>query len=103
MREARNYERYAISYAEDQKAKIEVIIEGESVHMVDFSLGGLYFLSEKSFSKGEIVNLSINLENRGKIDLIGKVVRTKQETDSERWGIAIDLSQTYNLKTIHKV
>lgn len=103
MSDNRNYDRYAIRYAEDQEAQIEVIVESQSVHLVDFSLGGLYFLSEKPFSKGEIVNLSIDLENRGKIDLLGKVVRSKPEKDSERWGIAIDLSHTYNLKSIRKV
>jgi len=99
----RTYERYAIIHAKDEKAKFEVIIEGRSVHLVDFSLGGLYVLSEKHFSTGEKVNLSIDLENKGKINLSGIVVRAKPEPGSERWGIAIDLSQTYNLKPIRKI
>lgn len=103
MSEKRRYERYAITHAEDEKAKIEVTVEGESVHLVDFSLGGLCFLSNNHFSKSEMVNLSIDLENKGNIDLRGKVVRTTLEPNSERWSIAIDLSHAYNLKTIHKV
>jgi hypothetical protein len=96
--ERRRYERYAIIHAENEKAKIKVTVEAESVHLVDSSLGGFYFFSEKHFSKGKIVNLSIVLENEEKIDFIGIVVRTKAEPDSKRWGIAIDFSQTYQMK-----
>jgi Tfp pilus assembly protein PilZ len=91
-----------INYGEGQEFQVKVTVEGESVHLVDFSLGGLYFLSEKNFSKGDIVGLSIDLENRGKIDLLGKIVRVQQERDSNKWGIAVDLSQTYNMKPVRK-
>jgi hypothetical protein len=96
----RIYDRYEISYGEDQNAPVEIIVEGEFVHLVNFSLGGLYFLSEQPFSMGDIVNLSIDLENRGTIDLMGKIIRVNPESD--RWGNAIDLSHTYNLKPLRK-
>jgi hypothetical protein len=101
--EKRRYERYAITYAENEKSKIEVTVEGEPVRLVDFSLGGVCFISDKHFSKSETVNLSIALENKGKIDLKGIVVRTTLEPSSEKWSIAIDLSNAYNLRAIHKV
>ena len=101
MNEIRNYQRYAVKYDEDTSAQVEVIVEGELVQLVDFSLGGLFFLSKKPFSLGAILSLSVNLENRGKIDLIGKVVRAKEE--GGMWGVAIDLSQTYKLNTLRKV
>jgi hypothetical protein len=101
--EKRRYERYLIAYAKNEKSKIEVTVEGEPVRVVDFSLGGLCFISDKHFSKSETVNLSIDIENKGKIDLKGIVVRTTLEPSSEKWSIAIDLSHAYNLQAIHKV
>ncbi|MEN6320321.1 MAG: PilZ domain-containing protein [Syntrophaceae bacterium] len=102
MLERRRYERYLIFHAEDKKAKIEITVEGEAVHLVDFSLGGLSFFSEKQFSTDKLVNLSIDLENKGKIDLMGIVVRTEPVPDSGRWCIAIDFSQTYKMTPIRK-
>lgn len=96
----RKYERYVVSYAGDSHAQIEAIVEGESVHLVDFSLGGFFFLSGRSFSLGETVNISINLENRGNITLMGKVVRVSSE--GEKWGTAIDLTHPYSIKTHRK-
>jgi len=101
VNEIRNYQRYAVKYDEDTSAQVEAIVEGESVRLVDFSLGGLFFLSKKPFPSGATLSLSVDLEKRGKIDLIGKVVRAKEEGDM--WGIAIDLSQTYKLNTLRKV
>lgn len=101
MNEIRNYQRYAVKYEEDTPTQVEVIVEGELVRLVDFSLGGLFFLSKKPFSLGATISLSVDLEKRGKIALIGKVVRAMEEGD--RWGIAIDLSQTYKLNTLRKV
>jgi len=49
MLERRRYERYAIIHAEDKNTKIEMTVEGESVHLVDFSLGGLYFFRKNNF------------------------------------------------------
>lgn len=96
----RKYERYVVSYAEDNPTQIEVIVEGEPVQLVDFSLGGFFFLSRKSFSMGETVNISIDLENRGNITLMGKVVRSSSE--GEKWGVAVDLSHPYSVKTLRK-
>ena len=103
MPERRRYERYTITHAKDEYAKAEVTVEGESVSLLNFSLGGLYFFSEKHYSTGKMVNLSLDLEDEGKIDLIGKVVRTKPAADSGGWCIAIDFSQTYKMKPIRKV
>jgi Tfp pilus assembly protein PilZ len=96
----RKYERYVVSYTGDSQAQIEAIVEGEAVHLVDFSLGGFFFLSGRSFSMGETVNISINLENRGNIALMGKVVRVIPE--GEKWGVAIDLTHPYSIKTHRK-
>lgn len=94
----RRYERYAINNTENEKARIVVIIEGTPVHVVNFSLGGLYVFSEKFFPEGEIVNLSIKLEHKGETKLTGKVVRTSSVMDGQSWGIAFDLTRTYSTK-----
>ena len=94
----RRYERYAINYTEDEKAKIVVIIEGTPVHVVNFSLGGLYVFSEKFFPEGKMVNLSIGLEHKGETKLTGKVVRTNSVINGQSWGIAFDLTRTYSTK-----
>ena len=94
----RRYERYAINYDENEKAKIVVIIEGTPVHVVNFSLGGLYVFSEKFFPEGEMVNLSIELEQKGEMKLMGRVVRTSSVMNGESWGIAFDLTRTYSVK-----
>jgi len=94
----RRYERYAINYDENDKAKIVVIIEGTPVHVVNFSLGGLYVFSEKFFPDGELVNLSIELDHKGEMKLLGKVVRITSLMNGEGWGIAFDLTRTYSTK-----
>ncbi len=73
-----------------------VIIEGTPVHVVNFSLGGLYVFSEKFFPEGEMVNLSIELEQKGEMKLMGRVVRTSSVMNGESWGIAFDLTRTYS-------
>lgn len=103
MQDRRRYERYVLMHANDEKANIKVVVEDEFVHLVDFSLSGLSFLSNRHFPKSEMVNLSIDLENKGKLNLIGIVVRTTREPNSERWSISVDLSHSYNINTIHKV
>jgi Tfp pilus assembly protein PilZ len=65
---------------------------------VNFSLGGLYVFSEKFFPEGEMVNLSIELEQKGEMKLTGKVVRTTSIINGESWGIAFDLTRTYSMK-----
>jgi len=99
--EARRYQRYAVDYSEDSSAKVEVMVEGELVRLVNFSVGGLYILSKKPFAPGATVSFSANFADRGKIDLTGTIVRAKQEGDE--WGVAIDLSKTYKLDTLRKV
>lgn len=94
----RRYERYAIDTTEGKKSRIVVIIEGTPVHVVNFSLGGLYVFSEKFFSEGEMVNLSIELEQKGEMKLMGRVVRTNSVMNGESWGIAFDLTRTYSVK-----
>jgi hypothetical protein len=96
MNEHRRYQRYA-RYT---PAQGEVIVEGELVRLVDFSLAGLCILSKKPFSPG-LISISVKFKNQGKIDLIGSVVRVKEEGDM--WRIAIDLTQTYDLDTLRKV
>ena len=98
--DGRRYQRYALNDGAIP-AQVEVILEGELVRLVNFSVGGLYILSETPFSPGATVSFSVNFENRGKIDLIGTVVRVSEEGDI--WGIAIDLSKTYNLNTLRKL
>ena len=80
----RRYERYAINDTENEKAKIVVIIEGTPVHVVNFSLGGLYVFSDKFFPEGEMVNLSIELEHKGEMKLTGRVVRASSVMNGER-------------------
>lgn len=102
MKEHRNYQRYVVKYAKEGAPQIEAYVDGEPVILVDYSLGGLFFLSKRSFIKGETVNILINLENRGNIALMGKVVRVSEE-EGERWGTAIDLSHPYAVKTGSKL
>ena len=100
--DGRRYQRYALSDDGDAPAQVEVIIDGEPVRLVNFSVGGLYVLSRTPFSPGTTISFSVNFENRGKIDLDGTVVRVVRE-EGDIWGIAIDLSKTYNLNTLRKL
>jgi hypothetical protein len=100
--EKRRYERYTITHNENEKSKINITVEGEPVRVLDFSVGGLCFVSDKRFSERDTVHLSIDLENKGNIELKGIVVRSTLEPHSEKWRIAIDLSNAYNLRNIHK-
>ena len=94
--EKRRFERDANIHAEDGKAMIEVIVDSKSVQLINFSIGGLYVLSDKHFSNDKVVKLSIEQKDKGKIDLMGKVVRTNSRPEIESWGIAIDLLHAYN-------
>jgi hypothetical protein len=89
----RTYQRYDINPDGDTLDQIEVRVEGEPVRLVNYSLGGLYFLSMQRFSSDATIHVSIDFANRGKIDLTGTVVQVRREED--RWGVAIDFSQTY--------
>jgi hypothetical protein len=100
VKEKRVYQRYTISNEESDAMHADIKIDGKSVSLVDFSLGGLSVLSEKIYNLGDVVAVSASLENRGRIDLIGKVVRVMQAGKS--WSVAIDLSHNYKLKSLRK-
>ncbi len=100
MIEARRYQRYAFNNDTDSAADIKVLLEGELVRLLNFSVANLTVLSKIPFSLGGI-HFSVDLGNRGKIDLVGNVVRVKQE--GSMWRIAIDLTETYKLDTLQKV
>jgi hypothetical protein len=44
--------------------------------------------------------ISVDFEDHGKIDLIGKVVRVKRQKGM--WRVAIDLTETYKRDTLKK-
>jgi hypothetical protein len=91
----RTYDRYYVDYDGDVLDQIKVIVEGVPVILVNYSLGGLYFLSKQRFYSDAAVNVSIDFGNRGKITLIGTVVQVRNEEDM--WGVAVDFSKTYKL------
>jgi len=91
----RQYQRYEVDQYLDKLDHIEVTVEGEPVHLVNFSLGGLYFLSMRRYSSDTTVGVSIDLGHRGKIDLTGTVVQVRNEED--KWGVAIDFAKTFKL------
>ena len=101
-RNARKYQRYVLSYDRDSPDRAEVIVEGALVRLVNFSLGGLYIISEKLYAPGSAVSISIDFKKtQGRIDLAGKVARVIKEEG--KWGIAIDLTRTYELATLREV
>jgi len=100
MIEARRYQRYAFNNDADSAADIKVYLEGELVRLLNFSVANLTVLSNIPFSLGGI-HFSVDLGNRGKIDLMGNVVRVKQE--GSLWRIAIDLTETYKLDTLQRI
>ncbi|MEI7639322.1 MAG: PilZ domain-containing protein [Syntrophus sp. (in: bacteria)] len=92
-RSDRKYQRYDLDYDGDALSQIKVMVEGDPVQLVNFSLGGLYFISMQRFSSDSKVNVSIDFGNRGKIELSGTVVQVRKEEDS--WGVAVDFSKIY--------
>jgi hypothetical protein len=100
MKDIRRYQRYAVDHDADTPAQGKVTVGGELVQLVDFSLSGLCVLSKIPFSS-EAINISVEFENRGKIDLVGRVVRVMKEGDM--WRISIDLTETYKLDALRKV
>jgi len=100
MNDRRKYQRYAVNNDVDTPARGEVKVEGELVHLVDFSSAGLCIISKKTFSPG-LIRISVKFGNQPKMDLIGSVVRVKEGEDI--WHIAIDLTKTYKLKTFRRV
>ena len=91
----RQYQRYDVDQYGEALDQLEVKVEGEPVRLVNFSLGGLYFLSMQRFSADATVHVSIDFGSRGKIALTGTVVQVRNEED--RWGIAVDFSKTFSL------
>lgn len=99
MKEKRYYQRYNTTNVEDNDyIPSEIKIDGMFVRLRDFSLGGVCFLSEESYAQRDIVTISVNIKNRGEIDLIGKVIRVTQAGSS--WFVAIDLSHSHKLNII---
>lgn len=101
MNDKRRYQRYAVDNDGNANAEAEIIVGGELVRLVDFSLSGLCVLSKIPFSLDDAVSISVEFENHGAIDLIGKIARVKQEGNV--WRISIDLTETYKLDTLRKV
>lgn len=100
MKDARKYQRYSLSQGDNLPDQFEVTVDGKLVNLVDFSLGGMSFLSEVPFTPGKI-NISVTFRSRGNIDLIGTIVRESKKGDM--WHIAVDLSKTYNLNALRAV
>jgi hypothetical protein len=99
VNDARRYQRYTVDCNVDSSTQFEVKLEGESVRLVNFSVGDLYVLSKVPFSPGPI-KISVEFKNGGTIAMPGNVVRGTKEGDM--WGIAIDLSKTYEPISIYK-
>lgn len=89
-RKQRQYERYQVKCSGDNGRSINAACEGVPIRLVDFSAGGLYFISQEPFHIGETVTMSIDIENRGSIVMRGKIVRAKRE--EEHNGVAIDFA-----------
>ena len=101
MNEKRRYQRYAVvNNNGDTTTQSEVKVGRELVRLIDFSLSGLSVLSKIRFSL-EAISISVDFPDHERIDLMGRVVRVKQEGDM--WRIAIDLTETYQLDTLRKV
>jgi len=99
MDDRRKYQRYALSQGEKIHDQFEVKVEGELVRLVDFSVGSMSILSKLPFTPG-IVNISVNFKNRGRIDLIGAIVRVSKNGDM--WHIGLDFSKIYNLNALRE-
>jgi hypothetical protein len=99
MNDRRKYQRCAVNNGGDTTAQCKVKVQGELVRLVNFSSAGLCILSKRPSLPARI-SISVDFGNQGKIDLIGGVVRVKEEGDM--WLIAIDLTQTYKLNTLRK-
>jgi c-di-GMP-binding flagellar brake protein YcgR len=99
MDDRRKYQRYVVSDNRNIIAKAKIKVEGESVHLVDFSVGGLCVLSQRPFSSG-IKRISVEFIDRGKIELYGRIVREKEENNM--WRVGIDFTETYKLGALRK-
>lgn len=72
-------------------ARIHVMLEGETVDLVNYSVGGMYFLSKQRYYAGDVIQVSMHIKNRNTLDLSGTVVQVRIEEGS--WGIAIKFSE----------
>lgn len=88
MATGRRYERYDVDYVGNKNLQPKAVIEGQVVTIINFSVGGVYVASKKPFVVDEIVSAVIDLKERGKISLMGKIARVHAE--GEKWGAAID-------------
>jgi len=100
MQEKRFYQRFTICDEKRQTSQADVKFDGMPVRLVDYSLGGLSVLSEKSYDLGDIVNILVDFGNPGQVDLIGKVVRVIRV--EKAWSVAVDLTANYKIKFLRK-
>lgn len=100
MKDTRRYQRYTTDHDADTPPDGEVTVGGELVQLVDFSLSGLCVLSKIPFTS-EAISVSVEFEDRGRIDLVGRVVRVEEAKD--RWLISLDLTEIYKLDALRKV
>lgn len=100
MDDRRRYQRYAVSDDRNTIAQAKIKVDGESVQLVDFSVGGLCVLSKKPFSSG-IKRISVEFKDRGKIEVYGRIARATEEKNM--WRIGIDMTEIYKLYTLRKV
>jgi hypothetical protein len=100
MNDKRRYERYAFNIDRDTIAQAKIEVDGESVQLVDFSVGSLCVLSKKPFSSG-VKRISVEFKDRGKIEIYGKIARAEEEKNM--WRIGIDLTDIYKLNTLRKI
>lgn len=100
MNDKRRYERYAFKDDRDTITEAKIEVDGESVQLVDFSVGSLCVLSKKPFSSG-VKLISVEFKDRGKIEVYGKIAR--EEEEKNMWRIGIDLTEIYKLNTLRKI
>jgi hypothetical protein len=100
MDDKRRYQRYVVNDDRNIISQAEIKVDGESVRLVDFSVGGLCVLSKKPFPSG-LKRILVEFKDRGKIEVYGRIVRVKEEKNM--WRIGIDFAETYKLSTLRKV
>ena len=101
MDDKRRYQRYAVVNDGYLAVEAEIIVGRELAQLENFSLSGLCVLSKIPFSTGVAVGISVDFEDHGKIELMGKIVWVKPVGDM--WRVAIDLTETYKPDSLRKV
>ena len=99
MNHVRRYQRYTVDGDSNTPAEFEVLLEGNAVRLVNFSVGDFYVLSRIPFPQGP-VKCTVKFKKGGEITVPGHIVRVVKEGDL--WGIAVDLSNTYDQLSVHK-